>query len=171
MEENRIILVDFFDREIGAAEKLEAHEKGLLHRAFSVFIFSGERLLMQKRAAGKYHSAGLWANTCCSHPRVGETLCDAAKRRLFEEAGIELQPEEAGSFVYRAVFENGLTEFELDHVFTAEYDGDFKPDPDEAAEMCWKNIADIAEDMRAHPENYAPWFITAFLIAVKSRNN
>ncbi len=122
---------------------MDVHRKGLLHRAFSVFLFDGDRLLIQRRAAGKYHSAGLWANTCCSHPRVGETLQEAAAKRLLLECGIEkVTLREAGRFVYRAVFSNGLTEYESDHVLVGEYAG-----------------------MLAAPERYAVWFFTALGMA------
>ena len=162
----RIILVNMQDEEIGLAEKLEAHEKGLLHRAFSVFVFNGSRLLMQRRAAGKYHSAGLWTNTCCSHPRVGERTNDAARRRLLEEASVDLQPKEVGNFIYRVVFDNGLTEYEYDHVYIAEYDGPFCPNPEEAEEMCWREISEIKAELRTTPQYFAAWFPTAFSLAL-----
>ena len=168
--ENDLILVDLDDREIGYGEKMEVHRKGLLHRAFSVFLFHGDHLLIQQRAAGKYHCAGLWANTCCSHPRAGQSLEDAAAQRLTEECGIARVPlREAGSFVYRSVFRNGLTEYELDHVFVGEYGGAFSPDPDEIAELRYVPLAELKEDMIASPEKYAPWFFTAIGIAEAGR--
>ena len=161
-----LILVDLDDRETGTGEKLEIHRRGLLHRAFSVFLFDGERLLVQRRAAGKYHSAGLWANTCCSHPREGEPLAEAVLRRLEEECGIAgAEVQEAGSFVYRAVFPNGLTEYEVDHVFAGEYAGAFDPDPEEIAELRYAELPGLKKDMAAHPERYAAWFFTALGIA------
>ena len=168
---NDLILVNLDDREIGYGEKMEVHRRGLLHRAFSVFLFHGDRLLIQRRAAGKYHCAGLWANTCCSHPRAGQTLREAASRRLMEECGITgVSLREAGRFVYRAVFPNGLTEYEMDHVFVGEYGGDFSPDPDEIAELRYVPLPELKEDMITNPEKYAPWFFTAIAVAEAGRS-
>ena len=167
---NDLILVDLDDREIAYGEKMEVHRRGLLHRAFSVFLFDGDRLLIQRRAAGKYHSAGLWANTCCSHPRAGQALEDAAMQRLREECGITgASVRETGSFVYRAAFPNGLTEFEVDHVFIGEYAGAFSPDPEEIAELRYVPLAELKQDMLDCPEKYAPWFFTALRIAEAGR--
>lgn len=167
---NDLILVDPDDREIGRGEKMDVHRRGLLHRAFSVFLFDGDCLLIQRRASGKYHSAGLWANTCCSHPRVGQTLEDAASQRLREECGITgVALREAGSFIYRAVFPNRLTEYEADHVFIGEYAGDFFPDPEEIAELRYAPLAELKQDMMTCPEKYAPWFFTALGIAEAGR--
>lgn len=164
--ENDLILVDLDDRVIGYGEKMEVHRKGLLHRAFSVFLFHGDRLLIQQRAAGKYHCGGLWANTCCSHPHAGQLLQDAVQQRLMEECGITgVSLREAGCFVYRAVFPNGLTEYEMDHVFAGEYEGAFSPDPGEIAELRYVPLAELKKDMIANPEKYAPWFFTAIGIA------
>ena len=164
--ENDLILVDLDDRVIGYGEKMEVHRKGLLHRAFSVFLFHGDRLLIQQRAAGKYHCGGLWANTCCSHPHAGQLLQDAVQQRLMEECGITgVSLREAGCFVYRAVFPNGLTEYEMDHVFVGEYAGAFSPDPDEIAVLRYVPLAELKKDMIANPEKYAPWFFTAIGIA------
>jgi len=164
--ENDLILVDLDDRVIGYGEKMEVHRKGLLHRAFSVFLFHGDRLLIQQRAAGKYHCGGLWANTCCSHPHAGQLLQDAVQQRLMEECGITgVSLREAGCFVYRAVFPNGLTEYEMDHVFVGEYEGAFSPDPGEIAELRYVSLAELKKDMIANPEKYAPWFFTAIGIA------
>lgn len=166
MHEKDLILVDLDDRPVGWGEKTEAHQKGLLHRAFSVFLFDGDRLLIQRRAEGKYHSAGLWANTCCSHPRREQSLSEAAQTRLVEECGIrDVKLWEAGSFVYRAVFPNGLTEYEYDHVFVGTYSGAFEPNPEEISEMKFVPLTELKEDMTAHPERYAVWFFTAFKIA------
>ena len=168
--EDELILVDIDDRETGHGGKLAVHQQGLLHRAFSLFLFDGNRLLIQKRAAGKYHSAGLWANTCCSHPRSGETLQEAVIRRLGFECGIKnVEVREAGSFIYRACFDNGLTEYECDHVFTGEYNGPISPDPDEIAELCWVELDVLKRDMLEHPELYAAWFFTALGIAERGR--
>ena len=164
--ENDLILVDLDDRVIGYGEKIEEHRKGLLHRAFSVFLFHGDRLLIQQRAAGKYHCGGLWANTCCSHPHAGQLLQDAVQQRLMEECGITgVSLREAGCFVYRAVFPNGLTEYEMDHVFVGEYEGAFSPDPGEIAELRYVPLAELKKDMITNPEKYAPWFFTAIGIA------
>lgn len=183
MEDN-LILVNMNDEEIGTCGKMETHEKGLLHRAFSIFVFSRnpesgkiDRLLIQKRAAGKYHSGGKWANSCCSHPRSGENLHDAAARRLPEETGITIERcpvIEEGSFIYRAEFDNGLVEYEYDHVLTgvvkreaADVDVDFTRNPDEAEEMLFIDVDQLVEDVINSPEKYAPWFITALPIAMK----
>lgn len=170
--ENDLILVDLDDNEIGRGEKLDVHRQGLLHRAFSVFLFNGDSLLIQRRAAEKYHSAGLWANTCCSHPRAGQSLQEAVAQRLEHECGITgAQVREAGSFVYCARFDNGLTEYEFDHVFVGEYAGDFTPNPEEASEMRFIPLEELKQDMLAHPEKYAVWFITALGIAERRNRN
>lgn len=163
---DKLVLVNLDDEETGYEEKLAVHERGLLHRAFSVFLFNGDWLLIQKRAAGKYHSAGLWANTCCSHPREGENLMEAACLRLMTECGIgNVELTEAGSFLYRSTFANGLTEYELDHVFVGSFDGEPVPNPEEIEEMKWISLADLKADMKDHPERYAVWFFTALGIA------
>ena len=159
--EDQIILVDINDNEIGSAGKLEAHEKCLLHRAFSVYLHHENKLLIQRRAEGKYHSAGLWANTCCSHPRVGENLMEAVERRLKEEAGIICPVQELTSFIYREKFET-MAEYELDHVFLGEYNGEFCCNKEEASEMKYVDIDEIAEDLVKHPQKYAAWFIISF---------
>lgn len=164
--ESDLILVDLDDNEIGHGEKLDVHRQGLLHRAFSVFLFNGDSLLIQRRAAGKYHSAGLWANTCCSHPRTGQSLHEAVVLRLEEECGITgVEVRESGSFVYRASFSNGLTEYEYDHVFVGEYNGEFTPNPEEASEMRFVPLTELKQDMLENPQRYAVWFITALGIA------
>lgn len=166
--EDNLILVDLDDREIGTGEKLEVHRKGLLHRAFSVFLFHGDCLVIQRRAAGKYHSAGLWANTCCSHPHTGQTLPEAVSQRLEQECGVHgAEVTEAGSFVYRAVFPDGLSEYEYDHVFVGRYDGPFAPDPEEIAELRYVTPEELKKDLLEHPDQYAAWFFTAFGIAEK----
>lgn len=163
---NELILVDLDGRETGYGEKMDVHRKGLLHRAFSVFLFDGDRILIQRRAEGKYHSAGLWANTCCSHPRIGESLQDAARERLLLECGItDVILQEAGHFVYRAVFPNGLTEYEYDHVLIGEYSGAFMPNPEEVSELRYVPLETLKQDMLTSPEKYAVWFFTALGIA------
>ena len=169
---DELILVNMNDEEIGTASKTEAHEKALLHRAFSVFLFNGDTLLLQRRAFHKYHCGGLWTNTCCSHPRPGETVKNAAVRRLREELEIDF-PEDAlrevCAFVYRASFTNGLTEYEFDHVLVGEYDGAFCGNPEEVADVCWVKLDELTQSMQKHPEQYTPWFIIALKKAVEGR--
>lgn len=168
---NELILVDLDDREIGRGEKMDVHRKGLLHRAFSVFLFDGDRLLIQRRAEGKYHSAGLWANTCCSHPRAGETVREAAADRLRLECGIEqVTLREVGRFVYRAVFSNGLTEYESDHLLVGEYAGPFEANPEEASALCYVKLDALKREMLTAPERYAVWFFTALGMAEAFRS-
>jgi isopentenyl-diphosphate delta-isomerase len=163
MQKEEVILVDKDDNPVGAMEKMEAHRKAVLHRAFSVFIFNGKgEMLLQQRAPQKYHSAGQWTNTCCSHPRPGEDTRQAALRRLQEEMGFTTILEKLFDFTYKAEFENGLTEFEFDHVFTGIYDGDINPDPAEVGDHCFKTLDEIGVDLAAQPEKYTPWFHLAF---------
>ncbi|MBC7586834.1 MAG: isopentenyl-diphosphate Delta-isomerase [Chitinophagaceae bacterium] len=161
MEE--VILVDEQDNEIGLMEKIEAHEKAMLHRAFSVFIFNhlGEMLLHQ-RAYKKYHCGGLWTNACCSHPRFQESNINAATRRLKEEMGIVTPLEKIFHFTYKAIFDNGLTEYEYDHVFVGHYDGEINADVNEVETHVWKNIEEIAASTISQSQIYTPWFLVAF---------
>jgi len=160
---SKVILVDENDRPIGEMEKLEAHRTGLLHRAFSVFIFNDENeLLLQQRAYGKYHSGGLWTNTCCSHPVSGETTEAAAARRLKEEMGFSTGLEFVTSFIYKAELDNGLFEHEFDHVFTGRYNGNPVPDAEEVAGWKYIGLDELATDMAAHPELYTIWFRLIF---------
>jgi isopentenyl-diphosphate delta-isomerase len=157
---SEVILVDKNDSPIGTEEKLAAHQKGLLHRAFSVFVFnsSGE-LLIQKRARGKYHSGGLWTNTCCSHPAPGEETEPAAHRRLQEEMGFDCPMREVGSLLYRTEFDNGLVEHEFDHILIGEYNGPVEHvDPDEAEDWKWISEQKLLEDMKKEPEAFTYWF-------------
>jgi isopentenyl-diphosphate delta-isomerase len=159
----QVILVDAQDNEIGLMEKMEAHEKALLHRAFSVFLFNTKgEMLLQRRALTKYHSGGLWTNACCSHPRAGETNLEAATRRTFEELGIRPTIKHAFSFTYRAAFENGLTEHEFDHVFVGTYEGPINPNPEEVSEYCYKPIGAIRDQMQNDPHHFTEWFKIAF---------
>lgn len=156
----QVVLVDERDRPLGVMEKLAAHREGRLHRAFSVVLRSSDGLLlMQRRAAGKYHSAGLWTNTCCSHPRPGEAVAEAARRRLREEMGISL-PALAKLFetVYRAPVGGGLIEHEYVHVFGAVWDGEVRPAPEEVAACAWMDAAWLRADLAARPERYSVWF-------------
>lgn len=159
----QVILVDEQDNVTGAMEKIAAHEKALLHRAFSVFVFnhSGE-LLLQQRAHDKYHSGGLWTNTCCSHPRPGEDTGASAARRLKEEMGFETPLEKVFDFTYKAAFGNGLTEHEFDHVYVGYYDGDVKPDAKEVCDHAFVSMQNIAEAMLAEPAQFTAWFHIAF---------
>lgn len=161
MEE--VILVDEHDVLTGTMEKMAAHEKAVLHRAFSVFIFNFQGdLLMQQRAKEKYHSGGLWTNTCCSHPRPGEETQAAATRRLREELGFETALEKIFDFVYKADFDNGLTEHEFDHVFIGYYDGEIRPDAKEVSEYVYLSMQQIEDDMQTEPAKYTAWFHIAF---------
>lgn len=154
-----VILVDSHDNEIGHMEKMEAHQKGYLHRAFSVVIYNSKgQMLLQQRAGVKYHSPMLWTNACCGHPRPGETPGDAAKRRLMEENGFTCDLTESFVFQYRAEFENGLTENEIDHVFTGHYDGPIPFNPDEANAVEWVDMSDIAARVAENPDNFTVWF-------------
>lgn len=158
-ERDRVILVDDDDREIGTAGKLDAHRRGILHRAISVLIRdSAGRLLLQKRQSGKYHSGGLWTNCCCSHPRPGEAPADAAHRRLKEEMGFDCALEPLGLTSYRAAVGDGMTEHEVVHLFAGTYDGPVSPDPREADGFSWVEPAELAADIAARPARYTAWF-------------
>lgn len=158
-----VVLVDELDNPTGVMEKMEAHQKALLHRAFSVFIFSSRGdMLLQRRAAGKYHSAGLWTNACCSHPLPGEAVADAAVRRLQEEMGFVTPLTKAFHFVYKAAFDNGLTEYEFDHVFTGVYDGEIRLNTAEADDYCYRSMAETEADMLQNSGRYTEWFKIAF---------
>lgn len=155
----QIILVDEQDNAIGQGEKMEVHQKGLLHRAFSILIFNHKgELLIQQRAKDKYHCPGLWANTCCSHPRWGESLEEASTRRLKEEMGFVCKLNRDFSFIYKVKFDNGLTEHEYDHVFVGFYDGELDINKDEVQAYEWVNIAILIDNMKKYPNKYAPWF-------------
>lgn len=156
----KVILVDEQDVEVGEMEKLEAHEKGVLHRAFSVFIFNGKgQMLLQQRAFHKYHSGGLWTNACCSHPAPGESVEAAAVRRLQFEMGMQASDLHiADKFLYKAVFENGLTEHELDYVLIGRAETDPVINPDEVHAFAWQSMTDLSKDVDSHPENYTYWF-------------
>ena len=156
-------MVDQDDRPIGTAGKMEAHEKGLLHRAFSVFIFNSKgEMLLQKRAMDKYHSGGLWSNACCSHPVPGEEILLAAQKRLKEEMGFEAQLEKLFDFIYEVKFDNHLKEHEFDHVFVGEYDGEVSINKEEASDFCFKDVKEISQSLQKHPQEYTAWFRLAF---------
>ena len=154
-----MILVDKNDVQTGTMEKMEAHKQGLLHRAFSIFIFNtnGE-FLLQQRALNKYHNGGLWTNTCCSHPLPEENVLNAAYRRLLEEMGFTTELLPAFNFIYNATFDNGLTEHEFDHVFTGIYEGEIKADKNEVSDYCYKKLKDIDDSLQTHPQKYTEWF-------------
>jgi isopentenyl-diphosphate delta-isomerase len=154
-----VVLVDSQDNEVGIMEKLEAHEKGLLHRAFSIFLFNSKgEMLLQQRALSKYHSPGLWTNACCSHPAPNETTLEAGKRRLQEELGLSTVLVEAFKFEYRASFDNSLTEHELDHVLVGYTDEFPQLNPDEAQDYRWVRWADLLSEMALYPEKFTVWF-------------
>ena len=154
----QVILVDEADKEIGTMEKMKAHRLARLHRAFSVFIFNDRgELLLQQRASGKYHSPGLWSNTCCGHPRPGETIVSAAQRRLKEEMGFSCPLKEVFRLVYRSEFENGLVEHEVDHVLQGNYSKDPQPEPGEASDFRWISISALRTEIMNTPERFTTW--------------
>ena len=163
MKMQQVILVNESDEPSGAMEKMEAHKKGLLHRAFSIFIFNGKGdMLLHQRAANKYHSAGLWTNACCSHPQPGEETFFAARRRLKEETGFDTTLEKIFDFIYKAEFDNGLIEYEFDHVFAGEHEGEINFNKNEIMDFCYSRIKDIRHSLQTHPQKYTAWFHLAF---------
>ena len=161
--EEQVVLVDEKDNPIGLMEKMEAHEKALLHRAFSVFIFNSKgELMLQQRAASKYHSPLLWTNTCCSHQRDGETNLEAGKRRLEEEMGFVTEIKEVFSFIYKAPFDNGLTEHELDHVMVGSFEDAPNINKEEVESYKWMTLEDVKSDIENNPEIYTAWFKIIF---------
>tara|TARA_R110000850_G_scaffold241496_1_gene366083 strand:+ start:4193 stop:4705 length:513 start_codon:yes stop_codon:yes gene_type:complete len=163
MPEELVILVNQNDEKIGLMPKQEAHEKALLHRAFSVFVFNDKNeLMLQQRALDKYHSPGLWTNTCCSHQRDGESNIEAGKRRLQEEMGFVTDLEESISFIYKAPFDNGLTEHEYDHILIGSYNGQPNINPNEVANWKWMAIEDVKKDIDLNPSIYTEWFKIIF---------
>jgi isopentenyl-diphosphate delta-isomerase type 1 len=170
---SHVILVDPFDQEIGCLEKLRAHELGMLHRAFSIFVFrqtaSEMELLIHQRHRDKYHSGGLWTNTCCSHPRVGEELVESAQKRLFEEMGIRLPLTPVGHFIYRAQCSDTLIEHEYDHVLIGMDQGQpFTVHPEEVQDWKWVSLTMLKRDMVEHPEHYSAWLKPALEIAERA---
>lgn len=164
-----VIIVDKNDNQIGTEEKIAAHQKGLLHRCFSIFLFNSKgELLLQKRAKGKYHSGGLWSNTCCSHPEPNQNLKKEAQRRLKEEMGIEIDLEEVFTFIYKAKL-GDLTEYEFDHVFFGEFDGNPKPIPEEAEDWKWIKAEELKKDIKENPEKYTHWFKLILNRALKEK--
>lgn len=158
---NELVLVDKEDNPVGKASKKEAHESPMLHRAFSVFLYNGKKMLIQQRAFHKYHSGGLWANTCCSHPSDTMEIAEDAKERLFEETGIDCPVEEIFSFVYEHKFMENLYEHEYDHVMIGQFSGDFELNPQEVAAMKWIDFDTLTKEMVQTPKKFAPWFLIA----------
>lgn len=170
--QEQVILVDHLGKEIGVEEKLKAHREGKLHRAFSVFIFNTQgELLLQKRSRTKYHSGGLWTNTCCSHPRPGETYHCAAKRRLNEEMGVDCELTVLFSFIYHTKLENNLFEHELDYVLLGRFDGQPIPNPDEVDDWKWMQIDQLKRDVRENPKRYTYWFKLVLNRVLKKGDN
>ena len=171
--DDHVILVDQNDRQIGTIEKLDAHRRGLLHRAFSIFLFSddfsdGGFCLLQRRAPGKYHSGGLWSNACCGHPRPGEDLGEAALRRLVEELGVGPDLEKLLQTSYDLDVGNGLREAEYNHTYMGRLDKDapLRPDPEECTECRWLAVGDIERDLATTPGDYTPWFVMLFPMVI-----
>lgn len=163
MEEEKVILVNEKDEPIGLMPKMEAHEKGLLHRAFSVFVFNNKNeLMLQQRALSKYHSPGLWTNTCCSHQREGESNIVAGKRRLQEEMGFTTDLKDTMAFIYKAPFDNGLTEHEFDHILVGNFNDVPDLNPEEVSAWKWMKLEEVQKDMKNHPERYTEWFKIIF---------
>lgn len=163
MREEEVILVNTSDEVVGTMPKMEAHRQAVLHRAFSVFVLNPQgQLMLQQRAADKYHSPLLWTNTCCSHQRMGETNIEAGKRRLSEEMGFETELRDLFSFIYKAPFDNGLTEHELDHVLLGYYSAEPRINPQEVASWKWMGLEEVSADLKARPELYTAWFRIVF---------
>jgi isopentenyl-diphosphate delta-isomerase len=168
----QVVLVNESDQAVGTMEKMAAHKEGILHRAFSVFIFNSKgEMLLQQRALHKYHSGGLWTNACCSHPYPGEETANAAIRRLGEELGFQTSLEKIFDFTYKANFNNGLTEYEFDHVFLGYYDDEIRANKEEVNDFCYKDMDTIKKSLETNPEKYTAWFHIAFpLVAAKMKN-
>ena len=161
---NELILIDLFDKEIGYAEKSDIHKKGILHRAFSIFIYNDDKMLIQRRAYNKYHSGGLWANACCSHPMKGEDIISTIHKRLQYELDIHEQAcsfKEVFNFVYFQKYSDDLFEYEYDHVFLADYCGIFHANPIEIEETKWIAFDELKDDLLKNPEKYSAWFLIA----------
>lgn len=154
-----IILVNKNDQEIGTGEKMKVHQDGKLHRAFSIFVFNSQnKMLLQKRAKAKYHCGGLWTNTCCSHPKKGKLLEEEVHKRLQEEMGFDCELKEIGDFIYKAKFDNGLTEHEYDHVFTGEFNGKPNINPEEADNYQWISLEYLKKEIKRNPDDFTVWF-------------
>lgn len=170
--EEQVILVDEHDNQIGLMNKMEAHEKALLHRAFSIFVFNAKgELLIQQRALSKYHSGGEWANTCCSHQRNGETTLDAAHRRLQEEMGFDVELKEVFQFTYKKEFGNGLTEHEFDHVLFGYYEDEPKMNPEEVEDWKYISLSQLKKNIELKPDEYTIWLQIALIEVEKHLSN
>lgn len=159
MLRNEVVLCDLFENELEICSKVEAHKEGKLHRAFSVFLFDKNKMLIQKRAEQKYHTPSLWTNACCSHPRLNEDVVESAELRTFEELGINAKLKKLFSFVYYYKFKEDLIEYEYDNVLIGEYSGEINLDPEEASEYMWIEIDNLCEWVRTKPYEFTPWFI------------
>lgn len=154
----QVILVDKNDQKIGIGEKIKTHREGKLHRSFSTFVFNSKgKLLLQKRAKTKYHSGGLWSNTCCSHPRHRESVEEAAHRKLKQEMGFDCELKKVSSFIYKVRFDNGLSEHEYDHIFMGKFDGNALPNPEEVEDWKWVKINELKKDIEKNPDIYTYW--------------
>jgi isopentenyl-diphosphate delta-isomerase len=170
--DEHVVLVDEQDQETGVMEKMEAHRRGELHRAFSVFLFDASgRVLLQQRASTKYHSAMLWTNACCSHPRPGETIARAARRRVKEELGVDSEPRPQFHFRYRAAFGNGLFENELDHVLFAEVNDLVQPDTNEVAAVRWVEMDELTAELDQRPEHFTVWLRECWPLVIELRRS
>ena len=168
---NQVVVVDYDDKPIRVIEKMESHQKPILHRAFSVFLYNGNKVLLQKRALNKYHSGGLIANTCCSHPQLNEDIIENAKTRLIEELNIKVDSlKEIDSFIYYHKFRENLYEYEYDHVLVGYFNGEYEINPEEVCWLGWVDIEEVKKDIIDNPNNYAVWFITAFQIFLRKMN-
>ena len=166
---NEVVLVNEMDEVVGTMEKLRVHQEGLLHRAFSVFLFNREgKMLLHRRAEDKYHSGGLWTNACCSHPGPGDDILQAAMNRLKEEMGIQCEIKKLFEFTYKAEVGNNLTEYEYDHVFVGVYNDAPQPDPAEVSEWQWMHLESVKEEMQKHPEHFTAWFRIAIPLLEQS---
>ena len=167
-----VILVNENDEVVGTMEKMEAHQRGLLHRAFSIFIFNKKgEMMLQQRSLDKYHSPGLWTNACCSHPRPGESTMDAAKRRLVEELGFSTELKKVFDFTYKSAFENGLTEHEFDHVYVGTFESDIQPNINEVMDLKFRSLEEIRADLAIRPAAYTSWFHIAFPMVYEWKMN
>lgn len=172
MERNDLVRVDIFDNELGTIEKMDAHLTPVLHRAFSVFLINEKgEMLIQKRAPHKYHSPNLWANACCSHPRMGENVIESAEARLVEELGFTTRVEELFTFIYLNKFNDNLYEYELDHVLLGRYDGEITLNEDEASEFKWISPDELSRDLVENPTKYSSWFLICAPRVIKHLKN
>lgn len=167
MERDKVVLVDIDDKPVGEMDKIAAHQQGALHRAFSVFVFNNQgELLIQQRASSKYHGAGLWTNTCCSHPQWGENVEQSAMERLEFEMGLQCKLKFSHSFIYKSEVENNLIEHEYDHVFIGITNEDPVINPDEVQDFAWVNVNELLDNVKMRPQNYTYWFKLALPVVL-----